>query len=73
MVKTRLIRVPIEFYNYCVNVNKLQRQDLSKMTNKPVENIKLPLTKTIKTFTPVYNENYIQVNLKDLKKFAGFK
>jgi hypothetical protein len=69
MVKKYIfVRLPTETYGLYKNIKVNMEMDLKKMTGKP---LKLPMTKVFKAVaSPSLNENYIQVDLNKLKKYA---
>lgn len=75
MVKKYIIvRMPIRTYNIYKNVQDNMKKDLSRIENKPLEKIKLPMTKVFHAVvSPRYNENFIQVDLRKLSSLRKSK
>lgn len=66
------VRMPIEVYNRYKQIKVNTEHDLKKFSGGKV--IKLPMTKVFKMVaSPDFNENYIQFDLRKVKRFVGGK
>ena len=66
--KYKIVRMPVETYRRYFNIKCSMENDLKKLTGKPQ---KLTMTKVFKAVVnPQLNENYIQVDLKNLLKLS---
>lgn len=65
------VRMPNETYNLYKRVQANMEKDMSKVTGR---RIPLPMTKVFKAvISPEFNENFIQVDINKLTKFARQK
>lgn len=71
MVRYKFIRLPVPTFNLYKNVKIKMENDLTRIYGKPK---RLTMTKVFRAvIDPALNENYIQIDLGKLNKYARKK